>query len=45
MAVLAECPRCHRKQAVKNRNCAGCESDLTAGSRRLHNFGLFEKIY
>ncbi len=28
MAILAECPRCHRKQAVKNRDCAGCEGDL-----------------
>ncbi len=33
MAILAECPRCHRKQAVKNRNCAGCESDLVKPKR------------
>lgn len=28
MAILAECPLCHRKQAVKNRLCVGCQSDL-----------------
>ncbi|MDD2901562.1 MAG: tyrosine-type recombinase/integrase [Syntrophales bacterium] len=28
MAILAECPLCHRKQAVKNRICAGCDNDL-----------------
>lgn len=28
MALLAECPLCHRKQAVKNRNCKGCGEDL-----------------
>ena len=33
MAILAECPLCHRKQAVKNRNCAGCESDLVKPKR------------
>jgi len=27
MAILAECPRCHRKQAVKNRLCR-CGADL-----------------
>jgi integrase len=33
MAILAECPLCHRKQAVKNRNCVGCESDLVKPKR------------
>lgn len=33
MAILAECPLCHRKQAVKNRNCAACESDLVKPKR------------
>ncbi len=33
MAILAECPYCHRKQAVKNRNCAGCENDLVKPKR------------
>jgi integrase len=27
MAILAECPRCHKKQAVKNRHC-DCGADL-----------------
>jgi len=33
MAILAECPQCHRKQAVKNRNCAGCDNDLVKAKR------------
>ncbi len=33
MAILAECPRGHRKQAVKNRNCVACESDLVKPKR------------
>ena len=33
MAILAECPFCHRKQAVKNRNCAGCDNDLVKAKR------------
>jgi integrase len=32
MAILAECPRCHKKQAVKNRNC-GCGADLVKEKR------------
>ncbi len=32
MAILAECPRCHRKQAVKNRNC-DCGADLVKEKR------------
>ena len=28
MAVLAECPYCHRRQAVKNRTCVACGQDL-----------------
>jgi len=28
MAILAECPLCHRKQAVKNKRCANCQNDL-----------------
>ena len=33
MAILAECPFCHRKQAVKNRNCVGCGNDLVKAKR------------
>ena len=33
MAILAECPYCHRRQAVRNRNCAGCGQDLTKKKR------------
>lgn len=33
MAVLAECPACHRKQAVKNRLCR-CGMDLVQAKRR-----------
>jgi integrase len=32
MAILAECPRCHRKQATKNRNC-DCGADLVKEKR------------
>jgi integrase len=32
MAILAECPRCHRKQAVKNRLC-DCGADLVKEKR------------
>lgn len=32
MAILAECPRCHRKQAAKNRNC-DCGADLVKEKR------------
>ena len=32
MAILAECPVCHKKQAVKNRNCA-CGEDLVKAKR------------
>jgi integrase len=32
MAILAECPRCHKKQAVKNRYC-GCGADLVKEKR------------
>ncbi len=32
MAILAECPRCHRKQAVKNRNC-DCGANLVKEKR------------
>jgi len=34
MAILAECPLCHRKQAVKNQRCAGgCGNDLVKAKR------------
>jgi len=32
MSILAECPRCHKKQAVKNRICA-CGADLVKEKR------------
>jgi len=32
MAILAECPVCHKKQAVKNRNCV-CGTDLVKEKR------------
>ena len=28
MAILAECPVCHRQQKVSNKNCAGCGLSL-----------------
>jgi len=28
MAVLAECPICHRRQKTKNKKCVKCETDL-----------------
>ena len=31
-AILAECPVCHKKQAVKNRNCL-CGEDLVKAKR------------
>jgi len=33
MAILAECPTCHRKQAVKNRICT-CGEDLIKAKKR-----------
>ncbi|MFI5329613.1 MAG: tyrosine-type recombinase/integrase [Desulfobaccales bacterium] len=33
MAILAECPLCHKKQAVKNRLCA-CGEDLVKAKRQ-----------
>jgi integrase len=33
MAILAECPRCHRKQKTKNKVCAGCGNDLDKAKR------------
>src|SRR5512139_3745350 len=32
MAILAECPRCHRKQAGKNKKCS-CGEDLVKAKR------------
>ena len=32
MAILAECPVCHKKQAVKNRICV-CGADLVKAKR------------
>ena len=32
MAILAECPLCHKKQSVKNRNC-NCGQDLVKAKR------------
>lgn len=32
MAILAECPICHKKQAAKNRNCT-CGEDLVKAKR------------
>jgi integrase len=31
MAILAECPDCHRKQSVRNRNCCGKKDGNTCG--------------
>jgi len=33
MAILAECPRCHRKQKSKNRKCIKCQTDLDKQKR------------
>jgi integrase len=35
MAILAECPLCHRKQAVKNRKCKGCQEDLVKPKKAM----------
>ena len=32
MAILAECPWCHKKQSIKNRSCS-CGNDLVAAKR------------
>jgi integrase len=38
LAILAECPFCHRKQSVKNRICKGCGQDLVSQkkARKVH---------
>ena len=28
MAILAECPQCHKKQAARNKKCSTCDGDL-----------------
>lgn len=33
MAILAECPMCHRKQATKNKLCVSCGDDLEKAKR------------
>lgn len=33
MAILAECPRCRRKQSTKNKICGGCELNLDAAKK------------
>ncbi len=33
MAVLSECPSCHRKQALRNKSCAFCGEDLEKAKR------------
>jgi integrase len=33
MAVLAECPDCHRKQGTENRKCVHCGFDMEKGKR------------
>jgi len=37
MAVLAECPTCHKKQSVRNKKCTTCETDLdkSKGAKRV----------
>ena len=32
MAILAECPWCHKKQSIRNRSCS-CGNDLVAAKR------------
>ncbi len=32
MAILAECPICHRKQSIKNKKCS-CGVDMDSGLR------------
>lgn len=31
MAIMSECPTCHRKQAVRNKACGSCGSNLDQG--------------
>jgi len=33
MAILAACPRCHRKQSGRNKFCVGCSNDLDKAKR------------
>lgn len=33
MAILAECPICHRKQSIRNKHCAGCSENLDRQKR------------
>jgi len=33
MAILAECPLCHRKKSVRNKFCAGCGEGLDKEKR------------
>lgn len=33
MAILAECPLCHRKQSTKNKLCHSCSKDLVKAKR------------
>lgn len=33
MAILSECPYCHRKQSVKNKKCKGCEGNLDSAKK------------
>jgi integrase len=35
LAILAECPTCHRKQAVKNKKCKGCGEDLSKSKKSM----------
>jgi len=33
MAILQECPICHRKQSLKNKRCNKCENNLDKAKR------------
>lgn len=54
MAVLAECPICHRKQKIKNKKCIRCQADLDRQKKndnikywityRLHKKQIWELI-
>lgn len=43
--MLAECPDCHRKQAVKDRNCHDCGADLAdAKKQKLVRYWVSYKL-
>jgi len=40
MAIYAECPKCHRKQSLKNTRCRALVKGKISGARKLCNYDL-----